>query len=229
MGDYRNELQGALSQVEALRAENAALKLRLRAQGDGRSDSVAELAEPPPPVVMGAVPRKPVPRGLIVAATGLVVVGAFGMVVGLRSRRLQRAEPDVMMLPNGPTVPVEGAPERLPMPPTRVTLPERRAPGDSVQEVDERGYPVEPLNVVASPRNALYALHGRGNVGMLVLTTAPEAECTAGGVMFRTPRPVYLEPGTYAVRCRAGSVAHTWNVRIETGRITVDLEHRIGR
>lgn len=229
MGDYRNELQGALSQVEALRAENAALKLRLRALSDGRGDAAQDFGEPPPPVVTGAVSRKPVPRGLVVAAMGLVVVGAFGMVVGLRARRTHRAEPDVMMLPNAPTVPVESAPGALPMPPTRVTLPERRAPGDVVQEVDERGHVIEPLTVAESPRNALYALHARGNMGLLVLTTAPEAECTAGGVMFRTPRPVYLEPGVYEVRCRAGNVAHTWNARIETGRITVDLEHRIGR
>lgn len=222
MGDYRNELQSALSQVEALRAENAALRAKLRPpSATGADDPAFPLPDDVPR------PRRPFTRQVIVGAVGVALVGAYALLAVPRRDPLDTP----LRMPDAPTVPVASPPAAaLPMPPTTVRLPEpHRSGAEPLPLVDEGAMPISPATVHTSDR------YGRGvrwadpSKGLYVLTTVPEAQCTVGGVLFATPRPVLLGPGVYPVHCEVGRVRQTWQVQVAARQVTFDLDHRLGR
>ena len=224
MGDYRNELQSALAQLEALRVENASLRARLRpgAASPAREDSDPGL---PRPAVTAAPPPRSLARQALALTAGCVLVAA-----ALTLARPRHPPPEVpLRMPDAPAVPVVGPAGPLPMPPTTVRLPERpRPPGGAVEDVEEHGLTLQPshLQPAVGFDRARWQDVSRG---LYVLTTVPDAECSVGGVRFASPRPVFLEPGEYTVRCEAGPTRQRWSVRVAANLVTFDLEHRIGR
>lgn len=224
MGDYRNELQSALSQVEALRAENASLRAKLRPQAApvaGPEDPA--FARPEGPVA----PRHPFARQALVGALGCLLIGAYTLLT--MPRRTPAEAP--LRMPDAPAVPVVADPAHpLPMPPTTVRLPERPKPeGTAAALIEEAALPIPPSTVQTADPFGRQLRWSDPTKGLYVLTTVPESECTIGGVLFQTPRPVFVGPGVYPVRCEVGRTRQTWQVRIAARQVTFDLEHHLGR
>jgi len=224
MGDYRNELQSALSQVEALRAENASLRARLRpnaAPAADREDPGFALSEG------AARPRRSLARQALVGSFGCLLIGAYALLTMPRRAPLEVP----LRMPDAPAVPVVAdSTHPLPMPPTTVRLPERPKPeGTAIALVDEGTPPVPPSTVQTVDPFGRQVRWSDPTKGLYVLTTVPESECTIGGVLFQTPRPVFVGPGVYPVRCEVGHTRQSWQVRIAARQVTFDLEHRLGR
>lgn len=224
MGDYRNELQSALSQVEALRAENASLRAKLRphaAPAAGQDDPGFALPDAAPR------PRSSLARQLLVGGIGCVLIGAYTLLT--MPRRGPSEVP--LRMPDAPAVPVVAdRAHPLPMPPTTVRLPERPKPeGAAAALIDEDALPVPPSTVQTADPFGRQVRWSDPTKGLYVLTTVPDSECTIGGVLFQTPRPVFVGPGVYPVRCEVGHTRQTWQVRIAARQVTFDLEHHLGR
>lgn len=223
MGDYRNELQSALSQVEALRAENASLRAKLRpdaAPTAGREDPGAALPDEAPP------PRRSFARQALVGALVCALVGVYTLLTGPQ----RRPSDAPLRMPDAPAVPVVADPAHpLPMPPTTVRLPERPKPEGTAALIDEAALPIPPSTVQAAGPFGRQVRWSDPTKGLYVLTTVPESECTIGGVLFQTPRPVFVGPGVYPVRCEVGRTRQTWQVQIAARQVTFDIEHHLGR
>jgi len=223
MGDYRDELQSALAQIEALRTENAALRAKVHPpsttspQGD---------AAPQNPFSPSSAPASfTIQKILAVFVTSV----AFITLSSLARRLWETPEPPLRM-PNVPSVSSSRVTPNLPILPTTIRLPEAtNVPTRTVDVVDERGSTIQPVRIYPSAGFASSVHWQDPTRGLYVLTTLPDAECSVGGVRFTTPRPVFLEPGVYTVRCEVGHARHLWSVRIAARQVTFDLEHRIGR
>jgi hypothetical protein len=223
MGDYRNELQSALSQVEALRTENAALRMKLRAAGSApRIDELDVGFDPPPaegaPLAHAARPRwKVVALGLALA--GLGVVAATTLVRTPRARGEER-----LSLPDLPVEHGGEAPAPLPVTPRAHLLPSRQTP--EVTEVRDVWVQQEPIAV--DPFRALGLRWPTDTrVGLYVLHTTPAAQCSVGGVILASPSSAFITEGTHRVRCQVGLLRHTWEVRIAARRVTFDTLHNV--
>jgi hypothetical protein len=223
MGDYRNELQSALAQVEALRAENAAL--RARGITGGEPHTANERAATPATPSLANAPRK---TRVTAVAMGLVLIS--GVVAAFYQMRTPHTEH--LSFRDAPVVPAPAEPPQpLPMPAIRPTssAPSYAAPPSVDRSLTDQmieGVLATPVEVHAptlrwSRRNA--------RSGLLVLTTVPEAECSVGGVIVRTPYAVSLPPGLHVVHCTAGDRRSNWRVRVEANHVTFDTEHIIGR
>ena len=224
MGDYRNELQSALSQVEALRTENASLRAKLRpnaAPAASREDPGFALPEGAPS------PRRSFARQALVGALGCLLIGAYTLLT--MPRRGPQDAP--LRMPDAPLVPVVADPAHpLPMPPTSVRLPERSRPeGPSLPVIDEGPLALPPSVVDSTDRYGRRVRWSDPRKGLYVLSTVPESECSIGGILFQTPRPVFVGPGVYPVRCEVGRTRQTWQVQIAARQVTFDIEHHLGR
>jgi hypothetical protein len=223
MGDYRNDLQSALAQIEALRAENAALRARARQPLPDVTADAAVTADAS--VTAAPAPRRPAARLALKLGGGVALVGTVLSVF----TPAPPADPPLRM-PYTAAVPVRGPAAPLPMPPTTVRLPERPpSPAGPLDVFNEITGPIPPASVHWSVRAQHFQHWPDARRGLYVVTTVPDAECTVGGVRFQTPRPVFLEPGAFTVRCEAGRSVQSWNVRIESRQVTFDLGHRIGQ
>ncbi len=229
MGDYRNELQSALSQVEALRAENASLRMRLRAADAAqRTDGLDGVAFEPPPARDAAAlrpSRRQQATTALAVATSLAALGFAGYAHTLRAAR--RAREERLSLPNLPVVHVGESPTPLPLPPTslRVVSPQRAEP--SVIEVHDTWIPQAPVAIDAFGSLGLRWPRDT-RLGLYVLHTTPAARCSVGGVIVDAPAPAFVTEGTHRVRCQVGRVRHVWDVRIEGRRVTFDTLHDVG-
>jgi hypothetical protein len=222
MGDYRNELQSALSQVEALRSENASLRLKLRAsQGTDAPPPVDGHARPggaPSPNVAGS-------RRQRVLVGACVVIGAVAVMTFVTLRGAPAEER--LLLPNLPEVPAAAGPARpLPLPPTSVRLPLSR----DEQEVVEVREPFEVPAPAAMAQLSSQRLRWPRDTlqGLYVLHTTQAARCSVGGVLFDAPSAVFVTAGAHTVRCQVGNLRHVWEVTIVGRGVTLDTRHDVG-
>ncbi len=230
MGDYRNELQSALSQVEALRAENASLRMRLRAAGVApRTDGLDGTEFDPPPVRDATPAQRPTPRQRVSLALAialpLVALGLASYVHTLRASR--RAREERLSLPNLPEVRVGETPAPLPLPPTSVRVSSAQRAEPSVIEVQDTWIP-QPTVAVDGFRSLGLRWPRDTRLGLYVLHTTPASRCSVGGVIVDAPAPAFITEGTHRVRCQVGRVRHVWDVRIEGRRVTFDTLHDVG-
>lgn len=224
MGDYRNELQSALSQVEALRMENAALRMKLSAAGSAAPVDDHDARFDPPPAEDGrlaqhaARPRwKVVALGLVIASVG--VLAATTLVRTPRARGEER-----LSLPDLPVEHGGEPPASLPVTPRAHVLPSRHAP--EVTEVQDVWVPQDPIAV--DPFRALgLRWPPDPRVGLYVLHTTPASQCSVGGVIVSSPSSAFITEGTHRVRCQVGHIRHTWDVRIAAHRVTFDTLHNV--
>ncbi len=227
MGDYRNELQSALSQVEALRSENASLRLKLRGSQATETASSAVFA----PVDGHARPTDAHSHQGAGSRRQRVLVGASIVVACMALMAwvtLGRPPPEErLLLPNLPEVPAAAGPARpLPLLPTSVRLPSSR----DAQEVVEVREPVElPSSGALGPVNGERLRWPRDRQqGLYVLHTTQAARCSVGGVLFDAPSAVFVTAGTHTVRCQVGNLRHVWEVAITGRGVTLDTGHNVG-
>ncbi len=219
MADYRDEFRSALSQLDALRAENAALRARLRQHesplrpsGPDDAPSIAPL----PPTPTEAPQRTRVMLGAAIVAVTVAGLVAAARVASPREERL--------LLPNLPEVPVAAGPTApLPLPATTVRLPDR---GDAARVTEVADAPLHTAPVaVDNLRAPSLRWPADRDLGLYVLHTAEPAHCTVGGVMFDSPGVVFLSAGEHQVRCLLGRTRHIWVIPIEARRVTFDTQH----
>lgn len=230
MGDYRNELQSALSQVEALRAENASLRVKLRVSQTTGAPTPGEFppldgpapGEAPSQTASGPSARAPSTRRQRVIV-GASVVAACAALMAFVSTRRGPAE-ERLLLPNLPEVPSAGGPASpLPLLPTSVRLTPSRDEAQIVEVYDDVPF---SLHVGMGPVN-----HDRlrwpadTRQGLYVLHTMIPARCSVGGVLFDAPSAVFVTAGSHTVRCQVGNVRHVWTVTITGRGITLDTQH----
>lgn len=229
MGDYRNELQSALSQVEALRAENASLRMRLRAAGVAPRTDGLDGAEFEPPPVHDAAPAPRATRRQRATVAVAITVSLAGLGVASYAHTLRasrRAREERLSLPNLPEVRVGESPAPLPLPPTSVRISAPHAE-PSVIEVRDTWIPQPPV-AVDGFRSLGLRWPSDSRLGLYVLHTTPASRCSVGGVIVDAPAPAFITAGTHRVRCQVGRVRHVWDVRIEGRRVTFDTLHDVG-
>lgn len=219
MADYRDEFRSALTQLEALRAENAALRARLRQhespqRSAGVADDTSSAASPPP------TPAEPPQRARVRLGAAIVVTTVAGL---LAAARVSSPREERLLLPNLPEVPVAAGPTApLPLPATTVRLPDR----DAARVTEVLGPPLRTAPVaIDNLRTPSLRWPADRDVGLYVLHTAEPAHCSVGGVMFDSPGAVFVSAGEHPVRCLLGRTRHIWVIPIEARRVTFDTQH----
>lgn len=227
MGDYRNELQSALTQAEALRAENAALRMKLRAAGVDLSR-----AEPAPsPFDAPAETSPPRRSSRSLAAAGVAVVASLALAGYVTARSATRRAPEEpLTLPNlpearGGAVTATTAP--LPLPPTSVRLPATRSTPATITEVRDVFVMQQPIAIDSGSAMGLRWPRDT-RVGLYVLHTSQAAQCSVGGLLLDAPTAAFVTEGTHRVRCQVGRMRHVWDVVVAARRVTFDTLHDVG-
>ncbi len=226
MGDYRNELQSALTQAEALRAENAALRMKLRAAGVDIARAEPSSGPFEPPLDTPSLRRSSRP----LAAAGIAVVASLALAGYVTARSATRRAPEEpLVLPNLPEVRERSAvtPAPLPLPPTSVRLPVARSASETITEVRDMFIMQDPIAIDAS--RALGLRWPRDNrSGLYVLHTTQSAQCSVGGLLLEAPTAAFVTAGTHRVRCQVGRIRHVWDVAVAPRRVTFDTLHDVG-